>query len=293
MQKRNTQHNNHIKTRGNRGNMMLLVMVMLVGLCLAVEAVMALVIINLNLETTTSAGESLALEAAIKLNEMDHFGRMNNLVAQSRAGVYLSRQQYEQVQNPRFFSMEPLARHLLEDARWGSELVEQQREQLAITRTNEVTQLVLNDERIRSGKYELGSLEIGDLSNELSNVPNNEIDQPQDCDRSHRFIDRTSALFRGNINAKLPGDDNDLSFRFSTLTAPVNNAAVRAALIKHDNFRSYATLITDGLEAERPSGKFMPCAVRIKLISKDTSLSAGREAIAYAVATTNGAQPSP
>ncbi len=242
-------------------------------------------------ETSANICDSIALTAAIKLNEMDQTGRMNNLISQSRAGIYLSREQYDKTRDARFISMEPLARHLLEGARWSSKLVDQAREQMIQVRLAEVQQIILKDERIANGQYVIARCEFGELKEQLSNVPLRDLEQPCFSDRTKGFYDRDTGLFRADVDARLPGEDQDLPFRFSDLPATFENKALPASLIRNKRFISRGDLIVDGSPCAKPQVDTMPSAIRLRLVGRLQGSKVNGEMSNDSLACTNGAQP--
>lgn len=238
-----------------------------------------------------SVSDSLTLKAAMLLNADDRAGKMNNLVIQSRELVYDSRAAYNATLNANYSHLEPLAYRLLHQARWGAQFVDKGRQRLIEENIRALKTLVASDLDLKNHGASVTALEVGSVADTRSNVYDDEADELQSLDRQKRWIDPETKRFNGNINATLPDEDQDLTFKVSPLHAPNNGKMVQASLISANEFVKTATVI----EKDEPKDSTcdqLPSAVRLNLAYPDrVTKEYGDVQFKFSsAASTNGAQ---
>lgn len=273
------------RRRYDRGSMILL-SVMVIGIVIVI-IVLGVGVMFLFSSHRKAQGEtdSIALEAASILNAHDRAGQMNNLVARCRELVFTSRETYDDAaQNYRH--LEPLARQLLDESRQSAHLVEDERQRLTGQELSELKDLA------RSG--DITSINVGYINGIPSNVAVAEgVPELLQRDRSAGYIEPRSGLYNGNINAKLPGIDQDLDFHISSLPAPVKGTIAPARLATSSAFKQTAQAY--GHDAVGRCEQ-LPSAVQLQFKKKVTTGGAdkqGAEVKLGVTAVSNGAQPAP
>jgi hypothetical protein len=209
--------------------------------------------------------DRLALEAAAKFNEGDQASRMNHLLVQSRDLIFRSRQTCEITAEAQPFNhLQPLAFKLLEQSRAGSRLLERERERLVAVRLAEVKKRLESDCLSASGLGQIGGetldiVDVGTINGFSSGVSSAAVKgELKADDLRQRYIDKKTGLYLGEINAKLPNEDGDLSFKLCGLPA----TAKQGALQKVVDYKSYAVLLKDGAEVPFKCEQ-MPSVVRV------------------------------
>jgi hypothetical protein len=219
--------------RSPRGNMLVLVSVFMSTIVLALMLAGSFSAIFFQHNRLQTFADEIALSGARKLNERDRLGQMNNMIARCRQLVYSSRDTYEEV-NTHYPHLNNLASQLLDEARDGAHDLEIERQylkNLAITEANNAMQTKFNSEKNRYAinlpwfKASVPSMptpKIGQVKDIESNITMlTGFDDLESYDLSMGYIFTASKLYKKNINAKLPGSDNDLNFKITSLAAPV------------------------------------------------------------------------
>jgi len=250
--------------------------------------------------------EKIAMTAARITNYGDRAGQMNNMVALSRQLVFNSRNAYhETAQYP---NLDSFASHLLEESREGAQEVDQARKQLTQLTIADLCDLTKNTNKPGGGDFgwvNLGwvmteapaikQLELGCVKNVDSNVAapesNRELWQ---ADTSQNYINPVSNLYYGNMLLSLP-EDKDLTFKISSLPAPVNGTVSPARLTSDADFKSTMRLVENG-EFNFGSCEYLPSAVRLNSSVNVENFFDRQSRHTLAVSTTaaaNGASPRP
>ncbi|MBX9667552.1 MAG: hypothetical protein K2X93_08040, partial [Candidatus Obscuribacterales bacterium] len=113
-------------TRDCRGGVLPLIMlaaVVLIVVTMIGVSVCALLLIESKLRST---GENLCLQSGVQLNRNDRITEMNIMVERAREAVFTGRQTYDKIEETAPH-VAPLAQLLLDDARDGARLVEEER----------------------------------------------------------------------------------------------------------------------------------------------------------------------
>lgn len=236
--------------RSHKGNMLVLsgafVMVNAVALVVA-SSFGSLFFVHNRVQTFA---DELALEGARKLNEQDRIGQMNSMIARSRQLVYDADVANQQAQS-NLNHLNDVAQQLYDEAHDGAQLLEQERMKLRTVSTTEASQAInkrYNELKngyalvlpwLQSGSNATPVISFGCTKNVNSNVSElNGIDTLDSFDKSQSYITTDgSKLYKENINAKLEGSPSDLSFKISSLPAPVANNISPARTILAKSFR--------------------------------------------------------
>jgi hypothetical protein len=285
-----------------------LVMTLCVGALLVFICVIAFSFYMLLSENKRSKGraEQMAVDMAKILNEEDRVGQLNNTMIRSRELVYLSRQCEGDLAQKNLDNWEPLARLLVEEARSGAELVEAERKnQIEVTKkavryfadyknVHTVDKPVFNMPFFKTWDAEIAQIDLGYVANTQSNVLNTEVYPAlREYDESHKYFQKGSNLYMGNINAKLPEPDNDLDFKLAGLAAPVGNTIAPARLISQRSFKQVATVFKNVKPVDAKIDT-LPTALRDTELVWITAASQDEEQMQVAAtAATSGALPPP
>jgi len=264
-----------------------------VGILIVIVIVFAISMGKLFVHRThdQSVVDSTTLKAALLLNSDDHAGKMNNLVVQSREMVFDARCAHNATLNSEFWYLEPLAQRLLDQSRWGANFIENGRKRLIVEKIKGLQEMVSNDQSLKNHGATVLSLEVGSLADGQSNVYDDEADELQSLDKQKNWIDPETRRFKGNINAVLPFEDQDLTFKISPLHAPNNGKMVQASLVPPNEFEKMATIVDKG-KPVTVSCDQVPSAVRLNFDFPD-QIGNGYGSVELqfsAAASTNGAQ---
>lgn len=290
--------------RRRKGNAMLL-SVALVGVLMAIACLgITLVAVSIGHQKLGSEADRLSLSLAKILNCDDRAGQMNNLVACAREGVFISRKTYNACQDEhRHLSL--LGRQILDEARDGALLIEKERRQLLASTLYEVqsqAEEILNPSLAYRLPYldlkkpSIDCLEVGYLKNGISNVPAS-AGSPEltNYDRSSGYLSHRGDLYLGNIDARLPAPDNDLSFKLATVPAPERNYIPQTSLVQEKAVSLVSTLLPEQ-ESQSLSCEQIPSAVRLIVSMQVSDSAAGKRPEALRVgsqAQIGGACPLP
>jgi hypothetical protein len=267
--KQSTHFANHlgrlyVPNRMSRGGMLVVAIAVAFIMIIGIMATLALTKLFINHQHSQTVADAVALRAARMLNSNDWAGKMNNLVVQSRELVFDSATTHNASTDPTVSYVEPLAHQLLYQARWGAEVVEQGRQRLILEQLKAITYMTLTDPELQRLGAHVVNLEVGTLEDTRSNVYDDEADELQRYDEQKRWIDPKTKRFMGNINATLPDENQDVTFKLSPLHAPTGGRMLQAGLITPETFKKTATLIKDGKIVATTCDQ-MPPAVRIQI----------------------------
>lgn len=198
--------------------------------------------------------DEAAVTGAVKLNDGNRIGQMNELVSRCRQLVYTSRGILDSV--PRSSpDLQMLAQQILEEDRQSALDLEKERTRLQALCAFESKKAISDSLNSQVSIYRsllpwlrmqtpaLVSVEFGSIAGVHSNVTVNPVlEGLAENDRHMKFIDRSSNLYCGNIDARLPGDDSDLNFYISSLPGPVNGTIAPARLTLQDVFEKQKKL---------------------------------------------------
>lgn len=280
-------------------------MVMLVGGIIIVIALIgfATSILFTSHHRMQSQAEDAALQMSLALNKNDWNGQMNNVVESSRELVYTSREANDEIINE-YPNLSALSNSLLQESHDAAKLVDEQRISLAQELGKQIQSMAGKyDAQDRPAQFTLpwmkteamriAAVDLGYVRNVPSSVQvPSAIQTLKDFDLKQKLADPRSNLYFGNINARLPAPDNDLSFVFSSLPAPVEGNVPTARLTTDEVFEKWAPVF-----AERQSVPFklkmLPSAVHLTALMGVKSTN-GKDQLSDSVrsgisATTNGA----
>ncbi len=243
-----------------------------------------------------SISDSAVLQSVEILNENDCIGKINNITVMSRELVYDTRASYEATLNANYFFLEPLARQLLNQSRFGSSVVDQGRKQLILSRLDQLAKVLKADDTLAIHQAEIVDLQVGMTTDPKSNAYDDSADELQEFDLKNHYVDVKTKRFFGNVNAKLPENDADLCFKISPLRGIVQGQVQQAGLLAETAFIKTAQLIKEGQTVKKVSCDQMPCAVKIQFsfpVNSDLSANADRRVSISTCALTHGGQPVP
>lgn len=237
--------------------------------------------------------DQVSLAGACQLNDGNRLGQMNDLVARARQLVYASRQNYEASFNNNK-ELQQLTQQLLEEDRQSVTRLEKERirlQALSVKEARKAMNEVFSSQKDAYGVSlpwivvkppALTGVTFGSVSNVDSNASaKHGIEELIAHDQTAKFV-RKDLLYCGNINAKLPQEDNDLDFYLSSLAAPVQEIIAPARLILSDSFHPQTAV-------------YLPTAVEVRVgIGLNTPLMKGQgtDLSVTSYATTSGASPS-
>jgi hypothetical protein len=193
--------------------------------------------------------DQVALSGACQLNPANRLGLINEMTARCRQSVYAARSIRQLAQNASL-EEQMLADQLLDEDRQDAQDLNTAREQIQTLSTGQASKAISKDFKSEGAHFcpslpwllldkpTLVSVQFGSIARTDSNVHAlTGIQELADFDDAMKFVSRDSGLYAGNINAKLPGEDDDLSFQFSSLPAAVNTIVAPARVVLPDVFR--------------------------------------------------------
>lgn len=244
--------------------------------------------------------ESLALSSLINYN--DRIGQLNHLFARSRELVYASRERLAKCEQDELDFLRPLCSDLLDEARAGNLLLEQERKQQIQVICAEIqnsakfsNSKAQSNNSIRFGALktdmpQIWKIEVGQIKNVQSSMKcGQSLAKLASHDKSQNYFMPKSHLFRSGVNAKLPGPDADLDFKFTALPACVENTCMPARNANSDVFVYQGTIYDEG-EVQAVALSEIPCALRV--ISRMNAELDGKQKLSMpltSVGTTGGA----
>ncbi len=202
--------------------------------------------------------DSLSLSLAKAINSGDRVAQMNQLVARSRELVYTTRQNTIECDQQGLAHLAPLCDQLMNEAYSSQAIVEYERNNQIQIISKEIISAAQKYNLSRSTKNnsfmpwlqtfepEILRVDLGRIDNVQSNVKSlTAIPELADYDRRSGFVDEKSNLYKANMNARLPSPDDDLTFKFSSLPALVENTCAPPRVANFEVFKSYGTAIAD------------------------------------------------
>lgn len=206
--------------------------------------------------------DETALTIAKSLNDGDRIGQMNAVIERCRELVYVSRESDNAAMSLGISGYVGLAHNLLEESRQSAGLVDTERKNqinLAISELRKFIQAM--HEKVKSkGIFLLGWLldanpeitkaKLGSITGTLSSVESPKaLPNLHEFDTKKKYFEPVSNLYSGNLNAKLPPPDDDLTFRFASLPAHVQNFSVPPRLVNPEVFVKSAIVLDKDLTA--------------------------------------------
>jgi hypothetical protein len=175
--------------------------------------------------------------------------RMNNSLSRARQLVFLSRATLNELESNNHQYLQPLALHLMEQSRDGAKKVIAEQQLLCATQLCELRQEIDSMRKNQNSSAidlpwlhakgaEIEAVELGSIQDSQANIY--DVEQVPDliqADREANLIEPRTRLYRGGINAALPGEDADLQFKFSKLAPMVDGWEHAAWLIKPGLFK--------------------------------------------------------
>ncbi len=264
----------HNCRRTNRGGVLPLLMlaaVVIAVLSLVAIAVCALYMVESKLRSTA---ENYVLQAGIQFNKDDRIGETNLMVERSREAVYTARKTLNSIESGAPH-VAPLARLLLDDARVGSKLIDEERRQLSGILGKELEVSLTNQIKkdAQAGPVNLMFFQLQpkeDILVEVGyvrDIPSNAmapiaLNGLRIHDRESGYLYQNTDYYQPDLNTRLPAPDDDLTFRFASLAPRIKNTVADARLITPDDFTGQVILIAPG-KLVRPVLKNLPSAVRL------------------------------
>ena len=271
--------------RKSSGNMLTLVVVTM-GLIVAI----GLIGLTFNgflfqRHSTQYQVDALALSMASAMNAGNRIGQLNELEANSRELVYSARRRNADYQADDMSFLSSLSQQLLDEARAGQKLVEEERQNQIQIISTEVQQAAANYNKannhngtfsfhwLQTSEPKVTRVDVGQIVGVESNAQSLPvITELADFDGRQGYLAGQRRLFRANINASLPAEDRDLAYKFAALPAFVGKTCSPPRNANPDVFISYATLFENG-SAKVSKVENIPYAVQI-FTTMDVSVGA-------------------
>ncbi|MBX9951352.1 MAG: hypothetical protein K2Y39_19440 [Candidatus Obscuribacterales bacterium] len=262
--------------RDARGSMLFLCIAVLAVMLVIVALAFSFYLVFFSHKNLQSRSEDLALKCARQLNENDHGGKINNLIAHSRELVFTSRELYRRTDNDEFRGLQSLAAQVLEQSRSGALLVKDERNRYVDVCLQNLKKVAKDAEKNDAGLFlskfstsagEVVDLRVGDMGQTLSNVEaSSGVYNLNSYDRQQNFVKpgKEAELFVSNVNLKLPGEDSDLEFQLASLPGPVKGIAAPLRLTRGNGFKNSLVLRSAGQDG---NGKcqVIPSAVQVTM----------------------------
>jgi hypothetical protein len=221
------------------------------------------------------AADAMALTMATKMNTADRIGEFNQVQEASRELVFVSRQNLDQCSDANIPDLDILCDQLLQNARSGHSLVEDERKNQISVVGKEVQEAIVayNCERNKEGDSpffglqtfapEILRVDLGRLAKVNCNVRSlDTIPELASYDTLKFYCDKTSKLYAADINAALPAPESDLEFNFSSLPAYIGKTSAPSRNTNANVFVPYGTVFAEG-KIKNVSLKQIPSAVQI------------------------------
>ncbi len=251
--------------------LLMLAAVLIAILSLVAIGVCSLFMIESKLRATA---DNYGLQAGIQFNRDDRIGETNLMVERSREAVYTARKTLKDIQSGAPH-VAPLASLLMDDARVGAKLVDDERQRLSGVLGKELELLLttqVKQERqagpvnlmfFRLQPKEDITVEVGSVKDMPSNaMAPKALQELKDHDEDRGYFFENTDYYQPNIYVKLPAPDDDLTFRFASLAPRIKDTIADARLITADDFEGDMVLIAPG-KLVRPVLKNLPSAVRL------------------------------
>lgn len=233
--------------RSNRGSILLLTICLSALVAFGTVAILAMLLVFQSQKLEQMQADSIALDMASRLNSGDRIGELNNVISYSRELVYTARETHGTISrhNPQ---LAELSEMMLDGARQGAQLVEQERRALRFEILSELDR----EARARSSCFgikevqlpflhisppQIESIELGAVRESACNAKApRSLEELAQFDLNCGYLFKGSKFYRANVDAKLPAPDNDLPFKFSALAPPVEQTLAPARLISRSAF---------------------------------------------------------
>jgi len=244
----------HRRLRSKSGNMLILgsVILAVVGLGLLIGYSYGGLVFTHN--RLQCSADEIALAGARKLNDGDRIGQMNNMIARSRQLVYYSREQLDEASD-KYPDLAKIADELLEESRGTAMELEQQRKHLRnVALLESIVAMEAKYDQIKGsypmslpwlkvGKPQLAKMRFGRLKNIESNVEQlKNIPELDNWDKGAGHIKESAKLklYKQGKNAKLPGAEGLLDFKFCSLAPPVEKTVSPAHIALDSAFKTHS-----------------------------------------------------
>jgi hypothetical protein len=252
----------------------------------------------------TDRAECFSLTAAQKLDDNDRIGQMNNMESRCRELVYLSRQDELEAGASGCPIYQQMSEELLQESRNSAstldseyttvltDITEDCRQLLKDPAAAEGSSLTLNLPWLNESDKRPESMALGYARGVDSNVyANTSVAELLQFDRQNNLFADASVIFRGNVDAKLPGADSDLHFRISSLPAPVDQSVTQTHVI--DAAKFVKTMSVDQGKQTAMTG-YLPSAVEyVRSAQLTTKHYAGRMQTESVALSHGASQPPP
>jgi hypothetical protein len=285
-----------IKIRNNKGSFLVLIIAFAMLVTILGVFTIDLISTLLNKQLLNNRAQMLALQVGAIFNAGDRAGRINHLVVGSRELIYRSRQKLNMTGQVPFDHLRPLAEQLLDQARNGAVLLEQERKRLIMTRLSE-TKLLLtrnqsnsnNDSSVATGSPDqfVDQANVGTYNEYASEVSSSLVEpELKKYDLKHHYIDKSTGCYLGQIDSKLPDDDEDLSFKLCKLPPLTHGCSLRNPA----DYKQYAVVILNQRTVLPINCDQMPSVISLKLCGNYKTMFSGQTYTldAISTATTSG-----
>jgi hypothetical protein len=282
-----------IKIRNSKGAIFILMIAF--AILITTVGIFTIDIIStlLNRQLLDNRAQTLALRAAAIFNSGDRAGRINHLIVGSRDLIYRSRQNLNMTGQVPFDHFRPLAQQLLDQARNGAILLEQERKRLITARISEVKLLLTESNStnasgtIFSQNQFVDQANIGACNEYMSEVSSSLVEpELKKYDLKRRYIDKGKECYLGQIDSKLPDDDEDLSFKLCKLP-PLTHGS---SLLKPTDYKQYAVIILNQKTVLPDACDQMPSVIGLQLSGNFKTMFSGRTytLVGTSIAATSG-----
>lgn len=239
-----------------------------------------------NRSSEQDKADALSLKLACELNKDDRIGQFNQLQSRCRELVFCSRQNLRLCREKELTFIEPLCDELMIESRDGYRLLEKERQNLIRSICLDLQNAAYRYNREAEGeggfKFALMQtdrptiqrIELGVLRGVQSNVMlNDKVPDLAAFDLSHANVLPHSHLFKADQYARLPDQDADLGFKFSSLPANINDSLAQARNFNLELFHSSACILDHSdnrsdLPEELPGAVKVDCSMRAALGEK-------------------------
>jgi hypothetical protein len=250
--------------------------------------------------------DEAAMALAKSLNEGDRVGQINNVISGCRELVYISRSVDDRISNLKADSnWQPLAHMMLEEARSANPRVETERKnqikllkkQLQFFASQHNLQTMAKPTFIlpfwQSYDPLINDIYVGAVKGQQSNVVHPDLyPELSAFDQHEKYFQSASNLYTGNIDAKLPPPDNELTFKLAAVHAPVENSVSPPRLINEGSFKQSACQFEDNTFLNAPIDQ-IPTAIKVVEHLSITSIGNQSKVQVASYAEANGSQPPP
>jgi hypothetical protein len=194
-----------------------------------------------------NSAEEIALSGAIKLNELDNVGQMDNMLARNRQLVYAQQVNNDTAQASGTQYVQNLASDLLDESKQSASIMEAERVKLkpivesdAASAMNDKFEEVANTYMMNLPwlKIERPVMTLTSLG-KISGVQSSVVEFPVQTDlvsndRSQKLVQINKDglnIYLESTNHKLPAPNDGLPYKLSSLPAPVNNQVSPARVV--------------------------------------------------------------